>query len=174
MSGDANLIILEDDDIQLEEMFAKLVSIAESFYTDEDFEDFPKLEPIEESVTNEKVSSTAEEIQSVLLTMNHTTKTLLHFGFLTPNSRPEAKVRLHPIDEAEKETSLPTVTTNEMVFLDNDGKRIIIPEGTKLSSGIHAKLNITQSFKLFKLQGKGGIYMYQFQPLMAYVIILTG
>ncbi|KAK2722122.1 hypothetical protein QYM36_002616 [Artemia franciscana] len=75
--NDAEIIILDDEDIHLYDTFAKIVRLAKNLYTDEDFKDFPSLRPIKESVTNDEASSVTEELQPVLSSMNHATKTRL-------------------------------------------------------------------------------------------------
>ncbi|KAK2702373.1 hypothetical protein QYM36_006563 [Artemia franciscana] len=74
-SDDAEIIFLDDNDIQLYDTFAKLVRLTKNLYTDEDFKEFPSLRPIKESVTNDETSSVKEELQPVLSSMNHATKT---------------------------------------------------------------------------------------------------
>ena len=50
---------------------------------------------------------------------------------------------------------LPTIAASEMVFTNNNGKRIIIPEGTKLSNDMLAKFNATQTFEALQTPRKG-------------------
>ena len=49
---------------------------------------------------------------------------------------------------------LPTIVTNEMVFMDNDGKIIILGR-TKLSSDKLTKVNVTQTFQVLEASRNG-------------------